>query len=553
MATPVQKLPPEADQKAWNFFVFRKSRDLIRVSRLARELRDEIVRLLSGTEFAIDALVRAGELETGLADAERAEAEHVSALTDLLATHVCGGQVNLETALQLVQKTGNEGEVACSHPEGFSYYGLNPLDYAAVARIIAPELRPHVAVIGIRSIGTALGAIVAAGLKREGINADRISVRPEGEPYYRRTCFSKSQAQWIRHMLEQFADFAVVDEGPGFSGSTLLSVTRALEDAGVPRCTIRIICSRSVDQVQDPATAAVLKRYKPTEVAYGRSLPINCERNVGGGLWRELLYSEPIQWPACWTDLERIKHVAADGSSVLKFEGFGRFGALGRDQARALAGQGFSPALMCFENGFARYRWISGRPLRREDLSPQLLEHMAKYCAFRAENFKALSVRTEPLLNMMQRNLEIEFDYSLRLPELPVCRPVYPDCRMMPHEWIQTVDGKLFKTDSVGHAEGHQLPGPVDVAWDLAGVIAEWGLSADETEFFLTSYQRQTGEDASARIQRYLTAYHTYRMAHCGMGAASMRRSTDGQALRREYRRHSERVRQLLNISSPNS
>jgi hypothetical protein len=549
MATPPPKLPIQDDQKAWNFFVFRKKRNLLPVATLVSELLSHLEGLAVGVGSGLDGLVRAGELETAFADGSLPGEALVSSVTDLVAAHVCGQPVNLQTAISILQQAAVSGQVGCSHPEGFAYYGLNPLDYGACAKSLAAELRPEAAVIGVRSVGSVLGAVVAVGLRESGINVDRITVRPEGEPYRRLTRFSAIELRWIRHKLERFADFVIVDEGPGFSGSTLLSVGRALQDAGVPPGNIRIICSRPVDELQDSSTARELGQFKPAVVRYGRRIPAESDRNIGGGLWREMLYPDPSQWPACWTDLERIKHLSLDSASIYKFEGFGRFGALARHQAEELADAGFSPALLGYEDGFARYCLVRGHPLNLEDLSQPLLERMASYCAFRASLFRADSPTTEPLLNMMRRNLAIEFDCEAPVTELPVSRPVYADCRMMPHEWLQAADGRVLKTDSVGHAEGHQLPGPVDIAWDLAGAIVEWDLPRTGTEFFLASYQSESGDDAATRIHAYIRAYLVYRMAYCRMGAASMQNLRDGSLLWNQYQRYAAKLRGILNIT----
>ena len=56
-------------------------------------------------------------------------------------------------------------EIEISVPEGFAYYALDPELYRIAARRFRDEARPErVAVIGIRSIGTTLGAIVASEL-----------------------------------------------------------------------------------------------------------------------------------------------------------------------------------------------------------------------------------------------------------------------------------------------------------------------------------------------------------------------------------------------------
>ncbi|HVL19831.1 MAG TPA: hypothetical protein VM422_02410, partial [Amaricoccus sp.] len=65
--------------------------------------------------------------------------------------------------------------IRCRTPEGFAFYALAPQAVAAAAAQVPWELPPLV--IGIRSIGTALAAVVAARL---GVEA--LTVRPVGHP-----------------------------------------------------------------------------------------------------------------------------------------------------------------------------------------------------------------------------------------------------------------------------------------------------------------------------------------------------------------------------------
>src|SRR5262249_5821936 len=148
-----------------------------------------------------------------------------------------------------------------------------------------PELRPHVAVIGIRSVGSTLSAVVAAALWARGSTATRITVRPQGEPYARTIIFLREQVSWIQNALAADRDFVVVDEGPGFSGSTFLSVARALEAAGVPQSRITLLCSRPFPaRCPRPEWAC----YRTYCVEYGRRIPATSGQNVGAGVWREL-------------------------------------------------------------------------------------------------------------------------------------------------------------------------------------------------------------------------------------------------------------------------
>ncbi len=550
MGTQIQTLQIPPDQDAWKLFVFRKARDLVPAQTLVNDFKRSIEAIISKASSSLDALVRAGEIETALADAASPDEGTWISITDALAGLACGRSEDLGHLLALVGQASTKDDLRCSFPEGFSYYGLNPLDFGDIARSALPLKQPHAAVVGIRSVGSTLAALVSVTFRLLGIQSERMTVRPQGEPYRRITTLSAQQFAWIRQMLKSGSEFFIVDEGPGFSGSTLFSVAQALEQAEVPRELITILCSRPIDQPWTGSSSGRdLTNYRFFATGYGMRIPAEADRHIGGGLWRMMFYPEAAQWPPCWTDLERIKHVSVGCSSIFKFEGFGRFGALAQSQAAVLADAGFSPALLSFADGFAQYSRVKGNPLRRQDLNHDLISRMAEYCAFRAQHLAAPPGSPQSLLNMLQVNLEIEFACKAPLRELQLVLPVYPDGRMMPHEWIARSGGEIIKTDSVGHGEGHQIPGPVDIAWDLAGAIVEWDMSSAESEFFLQEYQRFIGDDASNRIHDYLMLYCSYRMAHCRMGAACMRNSADGAALWSEYQRHSQHLQQLLTVS----
>jgi hypothetical protein len=150
------------------------------------------------------------------------------------------------------------------------------------------------------------------------------------------------------------------------------------------------------------------------------------------------------------------------------------------------------------------------------------------------------------LQEMLRVNLEVEFHQQVQLEKLQIERPIYADCRMLPYEWFLTPQNRILKTDSVGHSEGHQLPGPVDVAWDLAGAIIEWGLSPAQTDFLLSEYQRQSGDHLRNRLPGYLLAYSVQRAAQCRMAAAAEGNRHDSKGLRNIYQTHRTKVHALL-------
>jgi hypothetical protein len=550
MVSPIADLDTP-ERSAWDLFVFRKSRELLPTRPLLDDLRAEI----ESDSSLIDALVRAGEIETGLADEGSPAADIMARVVDQLATMASGALPSAKSSLsrssvidRLEQVTDYPPLIRCAHPEGFSYYGLHPLDFADLIAKLHSTLRPRVAVIGIRSVGSTLGAVVAAALHAHGSSTRRITVRPAGEPYERRAVFTPVQLQWIQGELQERAQFAVVDEGPGFSGSTFLSVARALLAAGVPQSSIDLLCSRPFPaRLEGSELDSEWRRFQSYQIDYGRRRPPNADRSLAGGAWRDSLFPHREHWPACWTDQERIKHLSADHKTFFKFEGFGRYGHRVRQQAAALAQAGFSPHLNGYGDGYAGYEFVRGRPLSQRDLTPALLERLAAYCAFRAATFPAEHANTALLSEMLKVNLRIEFGIQDLQLAIPVERPVYPDCRMLPHEWLLADGENVLKTDSVSHGEGHQLPGPADIAWDLAGTIVEWQLPAAAVGYFLRCYRRQSGDNPAPRMPLYVLLYRVLRMAQCRMASAAMGNNVDAQLFSKYYLYLRSLVKETLN------
>lgn len=545
MIPPTDQSPPAAaDRAAWDLFVFRKHREPLSVSKLLRELREQLLAL---PRSPIDALVRAGEIESGLEDAGSPDAALALELSDVIAASALHGSTDFARIFCLLCRINGQQSVRCSHPEGFSYYGLNPLDFSELTLRLEPHLRPRVAIIGIRTVGSTLSAVVAAALRSRGHLVTRTTVRPQGEPYRRVARLNGEQTKWVRQELTVGAEFLIVDEGPGFSGSTFLSVGRKLIELGIPRSRILFLCSRPFQPGNHwPDQEEEWKSFRSCQAAYGRNIPAGANQYMGNGCWRELLYPDLTQWPACWTQLERIKHLSIDKRTLFKFEGFGRFGAQARTQAQLLSQAGLSPQLLKFENGYGCYTFLQARPLAQRDLNAQFLPRFAEYCAFRAEHFRAAACDTTSLMQMMHVNMELEFGLTNPIQKIPIVHPVYPDCHMQPHEWLLTKSGDVLKSDATGDGDGHQLPGPVDSAWDLAALMIEWNLPAEARLSLLHHYFLRTGDNPEPRISTYLLLYCVFAIARSRMAAAALHGQPDGERLRACYRQYRKQALKLL-------
>ena len=514
-----------------NLMVFREDRRCVRGMELkAALLRDlEGLRGRVSSEQLTRSLLRAGELECAVADADDSRswpcpAQPIMSITDRLAEALLspdsptnGGELS-----KIVSHCSVPGEGLVTPPEGFAYYGLHPLAYAEALNSMQPAAL--VAVIGIRSIGTTLSAVTAAAVRARGMKAARITVRPAGHPYNRRMQFSPAQLESIRRHLACGADFLVVDEGPGLSGSSFLSVAEALVEAGASRERIILICGHepAFDSLCADDGPQRARKFRWLAVSGEPRRPAEAETFIGGGQWRKLLFRESIDWPASWTSFERLKYLsAAEGARrFFKFIGMGHYGDRVLERESKVAAAGFGPAPSVESAGFASYPWIAGRAMSSGDLSEDAPARLAEYCAFRARTFVAEPAELNALEPMAAHNLnELGFDRVVRL---RTERPVLADGRMQPHEWLLTSDGQIFKTDSGSHGDDHFFPGATDIAWDLAGAIVEWKMDPAEAETFLEAYRRASGDDASSRIADFIAAYAVFRCAYCLMAAKAM-------------------------------
>ncbi|HET7439989.1 MAG TPA: hypothetical protein VFJ47_01710, partial [Terriglobales bacterium] len=296
-------------------------------------------------------------------------------------------------------------------------------------------------------------------------------------------------------------------------------------------------------------------------------------RFVGCGSWRDLSFSSLSEWPASWTQMERAKFLSPDRNWLYKFEGLGRFGKKSREGALCLREAGFGRDAYEDYAGFVRYPWLRARPLSARDLSQQILDRIAAYCAFRARNFRVANPPVQQLKGMVVANLEKEFgaddalsgryfDLLQRDSEtsdmLVSDSGIVTDGRMQPHEWLLQEDGMVLKTDGTSHGEDHFFPGPTDIAWDLAGAALEWEMRAEATNYLLSQYERLSNDDARPRFPAFLLAYVVFRMGYCKMACEAEAGSTEEMRLRDAYYRYREKVQGLLaahrqSISLPSS
>lgn len=542
----------------------------------------------------VEALVEAGELAQGVADARFHAAGQrelpstpvdatmalTVALARLCARSWCTGfaeQPETPQRLLAACEALLAGEtIEVRQPEGFAFYALYPEAYLAAARTLGA--RPwHV--IGLRSIGTSLAAMVAVALD----DPSPATCRPVGHPFERRVSIgprTMAPASEMHH--------AVVDEGPGLSGSSMAAVVRRLRQAGVPAQRIHLFPGHGNGPgPRASAEVRALWKQSPVHVADFDQLILDAPapvhrlsnwiaalvgplegplQDIGGGRWRAMHGLAAADAPPVHGWQERRKFLARGerGSWLVKFVGLGRGGRQKVACARALARAGFGPEVAGECHGFIIERWrddmapLTAQQLADAALRERLGERLADYIAFRALRFPAAadSGATLPALcEMAMANCSEAFGSEFAAAWLPHrvrsvhlgerVRRVRTDNRMHAWEWLLG-ERELLKTDAVDHHAGHDLVGCQDPAWDVAGAATEFALSGREL-FVLLDRLGQRGCRIDVELLEFcLPAYLAFQLGYFHQAASEAGTSDEGVRLRCHAGRYARALRAQL-------
>jgi hypothetical protein len=451
--------------------------------------------------------------------------------------------------------------------EGHAYYALYPEAYLEAARAATAAAPGPRHVIGIRSIGAGLAAIVAAACEAP-LPA---TVRPRGDPHRRRVAVDAALAgEWARAAAAG-ATLAIADEGPGLSGSSFGAVIDALAAAGVPEARLELYPGhagepgpaaaederarwRRLRRRTCPGVAARVAERALIELAGPLEGPAE---DVSAGAWRAHRFAREGDWPPVVAYQERYKLLARAGGArwLAKFAGLGRAGEHALARARTLAAAGFGPEVAGLCHGFHAWRWLEdATPLdpARVDRAG-LVEHVARYLGFRRRAFPADGSRgagPAALLEMLRRNAGLALGedaaaaaerWRPALAELAArAHPIEVDARMHAWEWLALPGGRLVKTDAVDHHAGHDLIGCQDVAWDVAGAIVELALTPAEARRLAARVG--TGRELLAFLH---AAYLAFQLGRHAL-AIGMAAPADAARLRSEAERYTGLLRAAL-------
>ena len=445
-------------------------------------------------------------------------ARHAAALLDKLAT-----RADLPAHLE------------ARPPEGYAHYGLFPEQHLEAARRVGRALRPErVVVVGLRSIGTSLSAVVAAHLESIGARVRSVTLRPRGAPFDREIRLHPSLAGQLAE--DERALYLVVDEGPGLSGSSLAGAARGLRRLGIPEERLRLLPSHAPDvaRLRSPEARLLFERLgivvAPFDPAWA-DLP--GARDLSAGAWRGLFTDERAAALAN-PRLERRKLLAR--GALHRFVGLARWGAARRRVAAELAAAGLTPPIVGDAHGFLAQPLVEGGPLRPERVDGELVDRVADYVAFRRRAFvrgplvdraELVAATVENLAELAGEGAASEAARAAQaFQAAPVEPAVHVDGRMQPIEWLleETSAGRrLWKLDALDHGDGHLAPGPTDAAWDLVGAIVELELAEPLATRLLRRYAALTGDAHVARRLPLLElAYLAHRLADATLAAAEL-------------------------------
>jgi hypothetical protein len=340
-----------------------------------------------------------------------------------------------------------------------------------------------------------LAALVAAALRAPPAT----SVRPVGQPFMREIKADPSIAGGS--LGDENSCFAIVDEGPGLSGSSFAAAATWLARQGVDLRRIHFFASHG-GEPGAAASSTSLNIWKACsrhparaeDVLFGHhGLRSWVAEQVGPlqGALTQLPQTIAVHRVA---GFERPKFLVRgqEQNWLIKFTGLGEIGQRKFRDARALGQAGFSPPAKAVCHGFLVQHWVSGQPLAAAPKSrAQHIRLLAEYLSFRSQRLGTPSggASIEQLCDMATNNTLEALGRAAanrlkrRLSSFgavdALIEPVRTDNRMHVWEWIRHKGG-VIKIDAIDHCEAHDLIGCQDIAWDVAGSAIEHKLSASE-------------------------------------------------------------------------
>lgn len=554
----------------------------------------------AGVDELRAALVMSGQLEQALADA------------GLDAAHACVREATAATAIALhaatagprrgrarsirralararaaLARVGSEpARVSVRVPEGFAFYALLPEQYgAAAARFAAGRPAAEAVVLGLRSIGTALAAMVGVALEAAGWRVTTLTARPSGHPFARRLALDLAPRPGAFGL--------VVDEGPGLSGSSMAAAAEALVRAGIDPARVVFFPShagepgpaasesvrawwqcaaRVVVGAEEARVGGVPLRDALVEgVAELVGEPVTSLEDLGAGAHRRVAFADGTPWPAALTPFARPKYLARTASGramLLKFEGvaagagfWGPVAERAAAQQAARAARGLGPSPLGVVHGFLVRPWIDGTALTRADAARDrtLLARIGRYVACVAgpplgERERAAAHARLAEMLVVNAGEALGPDAAERARAIAdtaraaalAALPSAGDGRLAPDAWVRDRGGRVWKPSLSARDVDPTLAGAQPITWDLAGALVEWAPAPRGEEALVAAFVAKARHSPDAALLAFhCAAYAALRLGACAVAAATT--SDAGEVARieataRELRRALERA-----------
>jgi hypothetical protein len=571
-----------------NVIVYREQQEDVELAAALQRLERALMDLFEGASPDVDMVteqaIEAGELASGVLDLLYAQADDIhagaqpwNALVCALAAaadaawrgHARECRESLATALTAIGSCTQSflpRRITRRVSEGFAYYALGPELYADAAREW-DGVRPgdRVICVGLRTIGLTLAASAIAGLSSRGVHASLLTVRPRGNPFDRTVAVTPR----FKRMVQAWRDamFLVVDEGPGLSGSSMASVATMLSRLGVDDDRIVLMPAYRPDVSAMSNREAgerwgrhpiVIPDFDRVWIRSGRlarafdavDVPVEVV-DVAAGRWRTRSRTGALAPVHPHHERRKFAVRTAGRREWIKFAGLGRYGRLARERAEQAAAAGWGPPVHGFKHGWIAMPELDGSALIAGNGVDPL--RLADYLGFIKRTWgTGTGSSPDRLLEVGEHNVRVlcnerAAERFARLRPSASAEAVRVDGRHFPHEWVGDDPAKSIKTDGVDHHDDHFFPGPVDIAWDVSGVIEEWRMDSAAERAFLESYRRTTGDNGIAvRLPFYRAAYLAFRGAYALMAAGQLSDTPDGDRFRAAARRYRSRLQQLL-------
>lgn len=437
--------------------------------------------------------------------------------------------------------------------EGYAFYGLYPEMYMEAAIEFA-RINPkkEVVCIGLRSIGTSLCALVDTVLNNNGCRAWSFTVRPKGHPFDRKINIPLSVKEKILRGGEKI--IAVIDEGPGLSGSSIGGTLQKLIESGVTKNQIVLFPSWNPDgegfisesaKKLWPQFRKVTKDFSDIWIVNKKlenMLGMRITHDFSAGNWREYLFKDESEYPSVNSHHERRKFLLIDENKrrfIAKWVGLGRYGERLVERAEKLNRYDFNPHIFDKKYGFVIFPFLSGHPVMVNDMCDQLLKFAVDYfTALKKQLPGVLSAPYEKMKEMIYLNV-IEGIGEAHLKEINIIEKITKgmyesdivsvDGRVLPHEWIFTGD-RYFKVDHIEHHCDQFFPGCQNILWDLAAFCIEFDLDKEKQKEYLSYYLERNAEKCFfERFQFYTIAYLAFRLGYTKLAADSLKETADGK------------------------